>query len=262
MPKFVNQETKKFDFDHLEEVTRVMVRNLNKIIDINYYPVEKCKTSNRKHRPIGLGVQGLSDVYAMLKYPFDSPEASKLNIEIFEHIYYAALKTSIDIAEKRNGMIIKYKELLHMLKKDMSSPQKKEKIELENILKVIPEELEREEYLGSYSSFIGSPASKGLLQYDLWGKEPTSEMKPKFDVLKERIKKVGMRNSLLLAPMPTASTAQILGNNESCEPFTSVIYKRRTLAGEFIIINKYLSDASIFNIIIKHIYIKSILFFI
>ena len=240
LPKFVNQETKKFDFEHLEEVTRVMVRNLNKIIDINYYPVEKCKTSNRKHRPIGLGVQGLSDVYAMLKYPFDSPEASKLNIEIFEHFYYAALKTSIDIAEKRNGMIIKYKELSNMLKKDMSSLQKKEKTELENILKVIPEELERDEYLGSYSSFIGSPASKGLLQYDLWGKEPSAEMKPKFDELKERIKRVGMRNSLLLAPMPTASTAQILGNNESCEPFTSVIYKRRTLAGEFIIINKYL----------------------
>lgn len=244
LPKFVktNDETgtRYFDFEHLEEVSRVIVRNLNKIIDLNYYPVDKCKTSNKKHRPIGIGVQGLADVYALLKMPFDSPQAAEINIRIFEHIYYGAVRTSIDIAEKREGMMIKYKELLVMMKKDMSAAQKKEKTELENILKVIPEELEMTSHLGSYSSFKGSPTAQGLFQYDLWGKEPTVEMKAKFDVLKERVKKVGMRNSLLLAPMPTASTAQVLGNNESCEPFTSMIYKRRTLAGEFIIINKHL----------------------
>ncbi len=240
LPRFVNAETKEFDFEKLEEVTKVIVRNLNKIIDINYYPVDKCKTSNKKHRPIGIGVQGLADVYAMLKMPFDSKEAADMNMKIFEHIYYSAVKTSVDIAEKREGMMIKYKELSGMLKKDLSTVQKKEKTELENVLKVIPEELERETYLGSYSSFQNSPASKGLLQYDLWNKEPSDEMKPKFSELKERLAKYGMRNSLLLAPMPTASTAQVLGNNESCEPFTSMIYKRRTLAGEFIIVNKHL----------------------
>lgn len=240
LPKFVNMESKTFDFDMLEEATRVIVRNLNKIIDINYYPVDKCKTSNKKHRPIGIGAQGLSDVYAMLKFPFDSMEAAELNIKIFEHIYYAAVKTSVDIAEKRESQILKFKELNNMLKKDMTPVQKKERSELEHILRLIPEELNRENYLGSYSTFEGSPASKGLLQYDMWDKEPSAEMKPRFDELKERIKKVGMRNSLLLAPMPTASTSQILGNNEACEPFTSVIYKRRTLAGEFVIINKHL----------------------
>ncbi len=240
LPRFVNQETKTFDFEQLEEVTRVMVRNLNKIIDLNYYPVDKCRTSNKKHRPIGLGAQGLSDVYAMFKMPFDSPEAAELNKKIFEHIYYAAVKTSVDIAEKREGLIQKYKELNNMMKKDMTPAQKKERQELESYLRIIPEELNREQFLGSYSTFEGSPASKGLLQYDLWGKEPSEEMKPKFDELKERIKKFGMRNSLLLAPMPTASTSQILGNNEACEPFTSLIYKRRTLAGEFVIINKHL----------------------
>jgi ribonucleoside-diphosphate reductase alpha chain len=240
LPRFVNSETKEFDFDKLEEVTKVIVRNLNKIIDINYYPVDKCKTSNKKHRPIGIGVQGLADVYAMLKMPFDSKEAAEMNIKIFEHIYYAAVKTSVDIAEKRDGMMKKYKELTHMLKKDLTTVQKKERIELENTLKAIPEELERDSFLGSYSSFHNSPSSKGLLQYDLWNKEPSAEMKPKFDELKQRIAQFGMRNSLLLAPMPTASTAQVLGNNESCEPFTSVIYKRRTLAGEFIIVNKHL----------------------
>jgi ribonucleoside-diphosphate reductase alpha chain len=240
LPRFVNTETKEFDFEKLEEVTKVIVRNLNKIIDINYYPVDKCKTSNKKHRPIGIGVQGLADVYAMLKMPFDSKEAAEMNMKIFEHIYYASVKTSVDIAEKRDGMMIKYKELSGMLKKDLTAAQKKEKTELENVLKAIPEELERDTFLGSYSSFQNSPASKGLLQYDLWNKEPSEEMKPKFEELKERIAKYGMRNSLLLAPMPTASTAQVLGNNESCEPFTSVIYKRRTLAGEFIIVNKHL----------------------
>lgn len=240
LPRFFNHETKKFDFEQLEEVTKVIVRNLNKIIDLNYYPVDKCKTSNKKHRPIGIGVQGLADVYALMKVPFDSKEAVEMNIKIFEHIYYAAVNTSIDIAEKREPLMIQYKELCNMLKKDMTTAQKKEKLELENTLRLIPEELDRTSYIGSYSSFEGSPASKGLFQYDLWGKEPSTEMKPKFDELKERCKKYGMRNSLLLAPMPTASTAQVLGNNESCEPFTSLIYKRRTLAGEFVIINKYL----------------------
>jgi ribonucleoside-diphosphate reductase alpha chain len=238
LSKFVNPDTRTFNFEQLEEVTKVIVRNLNKIIDINYYPVDKCKTSNKKHRPIGIGVQGLADVYAMMKVAFDSPEAYQINIQIFEHIYYAAVKTSIDIAEKRNPMIQRYKELKNS--KTLNSDLIKELNELELVLSPIPEELNRDNFLGSYSSFIGSPISEGILQYDLWNKEPSAEMKPKFDELKERVKLFGIRNSLLLAPMPTASTAQVLGNNESCEPFTSLIYKRRTLAGEFIIINKHL----------------------
>jgi ribonucleoside-diphosphate reductase alpha chain len=240
LPMFVNKETKTFNFEHLEEVTRVMVRNLNKIIDLNYYPVEKCRTSNRLLRPIGLGCQGLADVYAMMKYPYDSEEARKLNRDIFEHMYFAAVKTSIDIAEKRDTMINRFKELNNMMKKDMTPAQKKERSELESYLKLIPEELSHDKFLGSYARFEGSPAHQGLLQYDMWDVQPSDEMKPKFEELKERIKQFGIRNSLLLAPMPTASTSQILGNNEACEPFTSVIYKRRTLAGEFVIVNKHL----------------------
>lgn len=240
LPKFVNKETKTFDYNKLEEVVKVITRNLNKIIDINHYPVDKCRRSNKRHRPIGIGVQGLADVYALMKCSFDSKEASELNLKIFEHIYYAAVKTSVEIAEKREKLMIKYKELASKLKKDLTPEEKKQRNELENILMPIPEEINRESYLGSYSSFEGSPTHKGQLQYDLWNEEPSKEMKPKFDKLKEKIKKYGLRNSLLLAPMPTASTSQILGNNEACEPFTSVLYTRKTLAGEFIIINKYL----------------------
>jgi ribonucleoside-diphosphate reductase alpha chain len=190
LPKFV----KDGDFDHnrLFEVAYQLTINLNKIIDANYYPVPETRKSNMRHRPIGIGVQGLADAFIMMRFPFDSPEAKQMNIEVFETIYYAAATASKDLA-KRDG---------------------------------------------AYETFAGSPASKGILQYDMWDVQPTSRWE--WDVLKEEIKQYGMRNSLLLAPMPTASTAQILGNNECFEPYTSNIYTRRVLAGEYIIVNKHL----------------------
>ena len=191
LPKFVGED-RTFDFDRLFEVTRVVTRNLNKIIDVNYYPIEQARTSNMRHRPIGIGVQGLADAFIQMRFPFDSPEAGKLNRDIFETIYFAALTESVEQAKKH----------------------------------------------GHYESFPGSPASEGILQFDMWGEKPGPRWN--WDVLKEEIKTHGLRNSLLLAPMPTASTSQILGNNECFEPYTSNIYSRRTLSGEFIIVNKHL----------------------
>ncbi|MBV99101.1 Ribonucleoside-diphosphate reductase large subunit, partial [Eschrichtius robustus] len=174
-----------YDFMKLAEVTKVIVRNLNKIIDINYYPVPEASVSNRCHRPIGIGVQGLADAFILMRYPFESPEAQLLNKQIFETIYYGALEASCELAK---------------------------------------------EY-GPYETYEGSPVSKGILQYDMWNVTPTNLWDWK--LLKEKIAKYGIRNSLLIAPMPTASTAQILGNNESIEPYTSNIYTRRVLSGEF-----------------------------
>jgi len=190
LPKYVNEGT--FDHDKLFEVTYQVTRNLNRIIDRNYYPIQEARNSNMRHRPIGLGVQGLADVFILMRHPFDSDEARALNREIFETIYYAACTASKDLAKEE----------------------------------------------GAYESFKGSPASEGRLQFDMWGVTPTDRWE--WDVLKEEIKEHGMRNSLLLAPMPTASTAQILGNNECFEPYTSNIYTRRVLSGEFIIVNKHL----------------------
>lgn len=190
LPKFVIEG--KFDHDKLAEVTKVATKNLNRIIDINYYPVPEARNSNMRHRPIGLGVQGLADVFVMLRMPFDSDEARKLNKEIFETMYFAALTASKDLAKE----------------------------------------------LGHYETYLGSPASQGILQYDMWGVEPS--LRWDWYTLKAEIKKYGLRNSLLIAPMPTASTSQILGNNECFEPFTSNIYSRRTLSGEFVVVNKYL----------------------
>jgi len=191
LPKFVTEEGT-FDHDKLFEVTYQATLNLNKIIDENYYPVEEAKNSNFRHRPIGLGVQGLADAFILLGYPFESEEARALNREVFETIYYAAMTASKDLA----------------------------KVD------------------GPYQTFAGSPASKGIFQFDMWNVTPTNRWE--WDVLKEEVKKHGIRNSLLLAPMPTASTAQILGNNECFEPYTSNIYTRRVLSGEFIIVNKHL----------------------
>ncbi|MEQ8580228.1 MAG: ribonucleoside-diphosphate reductase subunit alpha [Marinoscillum sp.] len=190
--KFVN---KKGEFDHqkLYEITKVATRNLNKVIDVNYYPVPEAKTSNMRHRPIGIGVQGLADAFMLMKLPFDSPESRKLNKEIFETIYYAAMETSMELAQKE----------------------------------------------GPYETFKGSPVSKGIFQFDMWGVTPDSGRWDWYD-LKQKVRKHGVRNSLLLAPMPTASTSQILGNNECFEPYTSNIYTRRTLSGEFIVVNKHL----------------------
>jgi ribonucleoside-diphosphate reductase alpha chain len=191
LPKYVTEQGV-FDHDKLFEVTYQATLNLNKIIDENYYPVEEAKNSNLRHRPIGLGVQGLADAFILLGLPFESEEARALNREIFETIYFASMSASKDLAIKE----------------------------------------------GAYSTFEGSPVSKGVFQFDMWGVTPSNRWE--WDLLKEEVKKHGVRNSLLLAPMPTASTAQILGNNECFEPYTSNIYTRRVLSGEFIIVNKHL----------------------
>lgn len=190
LPKYVNNGT--FDHDKLFEVTYQVTKNLNQIIDRNYYPIQEARNSNMRHRPIGIGVQGLADAFILMRFPFDSDEARALNREIFETIYYAACTASKDLAKEE----------------------------------------------GAYETFQGSPASEGRLQFDMWDVKPTDRWE--WDVLKEEIKEHGLRNSLLLAPMPTASTAQILGNNECFEPYTSNIYTRRVLSGEFIIVNKHL----------------------
>lgn len=185
-----------FDFEKLHEIAKIVTYNLNKVIDINYYPTEKTRLSNMRHRPIGIGVQGLADVFILMGHPFDSPESRLLNKQIFETIYHGALEQSMEMA--------------------------------------ITE--------GKYSTFDGSPASQGLLQFDLWGVENHSNERYDWTALKEQIKINGLRNSLLLAPMPTASTSQILGFNECFEPITSNIYTRRTMAGEFIVANTYLMN--------------------
>lgn len=181
-----------FDHQKLFEVTYVITKNLNKIIDRNFYPVEEARRSNMRHRPIGIGVQGLADAFILLRMPFDSNEAKKLNKEIHETIYYASMTASKDLA----------------------------KVD------------------GPYESYEGSPVSQGIFQFDMWGVTPSSRWE--WDILKDEVKKHGVRNSLLLAPMPTASTSQILGNNECFEPYTSNIYTRRVLSGEFIVVNKHL----------------------
>jgi ribonucleoside-diphosphate reductase alpha subunit len=212
LPTFVNEETKIFNYDKLHEVTKVVTNNLNKVIDINFYPTEKTKLSNMRHRPIGIGVQGLADTFVLMDIPFHSDEAKKVNKMIFETMYHAALEKSNEISIER----YKYCE--------------NDFIEEEIML---PKELS-----GSYSSFINSPASQGILQFDMWNVSPSDRYN--WSSLKESIKTHGLRNSLLMAPMPTASTSQILGFNECFEPFTSNLYSRRTLAGEFVVVNKYL----------------------
>merc|ERR1712183_198401 len=183
---------KSYDFDRLKHVAKVATKNLNKIIDVNFYPVKEAENSNMRHRPIGIGIQGLADAYILMRFPFESEEASNLNKQIFETIYYGALEASCEIAEKE----------------------------------------------GPYSTYEGSPVSKGQLQYDMWGVTPSNLQD--WAALKAKITKHGIRNSLLLAPMPTASTAQILGNNESVEAYTSNIYTRRVLSGEFQVVNQHL----------------------
>merc|ERR1712051_92551 len=193
LPAFVKEDGKEYDFDGLYNVTKVATRNLNKVIDRNYYPVEEARRSNMQHRPVGLGVQGLADAYLMMRLPFESEGARTLNKDIFETIYFAALESSCELA----------------------------------VLE------------GPYESFEGSPASKGQLQFDMWNVTPGSG-RWDWAALKARIAQHGLRNSLLVAPMPTASTAQILGNNESFEPYTQNLYVRRTLSGEFVQVNRHL----------------------
>jgi ribonucleotide reductase alpha subunit len=212
----VNDSFKKvkiFDYDKLHEVTKVITNNLNRVIDINFYPTEKTRVSNMRHRPIGIGVQGLADTFILLDIPFNSQEALTVNRLIFETIYHAALEQSNEIAIHRTKNNIIFTEDENRL---LDEPRR-----------------------GAYSSFIGSPASNGILQYDMWNITPTPG-RYDWTLLKESIISNGLRNSLLIAPMPTASTSQILGFNECFEPLTSNIYSRGTLAGEFIIVNKYL----------------------
>jgi ribonucleoside-diphosphate reductase alpha chain len=228
---------KVFDYEMLYKMSKIITKNLNKVIDVNYYPVPETETSNKRHRPIGIGVQGLADVFALLKYPFDSDEAKQINIRIFETIYYGALEMSMEISKKREQLFQRYLELNNSSRNML---EETEYNKLYKILKPIPEELRKTTFLGTYSSYIGSPISNGQLQFDLWGVKPPEDMVSKWDNLKIEISKYGIRNSLLIAPMPTASTSQILGNNECIEPFTSNLYLRRVLAGEFVVINKYL----------------------
>jgi len=195
LPMFIDEEKNVFDHEKLYNITRVITKNLNKVIDRNYYPVAEAKNSNMRHRPVGLGVQGLADAFIKLRLPFDSPEAKVLNEEIFETIYFAALTSSMESAKEE----------------------------------------------GAYQTYEGSPISQGLFQHNLWGKKD-EELSGRWawGELRNQIKEHGVRNSLLLAPMPTASTSQILGNNECFEPYTSNIYTRRVLSGEFVVVNKHL----------------------
>jgi len=229
LPTFVNQLTKEFDYNKLHDVTKVVTNNLNKVIDINYYPTEKTKKSNMKHRPIGIGVQGLADTFVLMDIPFHSEEAKQINKLIFETIYHAALERSNEIAIKRKEMILEEAHVRYDLL-DLFNEW-----EYDSFIK---NKDSKNSIIGSYSSFNGSPASQGILQFDLWSASPSNRYD--WASLKESIKTHGLRNSLLVAPMPTASTSQILGFNECFEPFTSNLYSRRTLAGEFVVVNKYL----------------------
>jgi ribonucleotide reductase alpha subunit len=242
LPTFVNKETKDFDYDKLHEVTKTVTNNLNRVIDINFYPTEKTKVSNLKHRPIGIGVQGLADTFILMNIPFHSEEAKNINKLIFETIYHASLEKSNEIAFERYTNIV-YKNYNSFKTKTNRSCENLSSYEL-NVFKPhcakTQEELTENYCIGAYSSFYGSPASKGILQFDMWNTTPTDRYD--WSKLKESIMKYGLRNSLLVAPMPTASTSQILGYNECFEPFTSNLYSRRTLAGEFVVVNKYLMN--------------------
>jgi ribonucleotide reductase alpha subunit len=228
LPAFVNETTKKFDYEKLHEVTKVVTNNLNKIIDINFYPTEKTRASNFKHRPIGIGVQGLADVFILMDIAFHSDAAKEINVNIFETIYHAALEKSNEITIERTKRI-RYLNKYCSREELLTYVNKYEYDCLSNI---------NSDTLGSYSSFNGSPTSKGILQFDMWGITPSNRYD--WSKLKQSIINTGLRNSLFVAPMPTASTSQILGYNECFEPFTSNLYSRRTLAGEFVVINKYL----------------------
>lgn len=230
LPTFVNDD-KTFNYELLHKVTKTVTLNLNKVIDVNYYPTNKTRCSNLKHRPIGIGVQGLADTFILMGIAFNSSEAKRINANIFETIYHASLEKSNELAVERHNII---KQLF------IDKKSRFELLEISNEYEYKPKTLTEDnfQYCGAYSSFVGSPAHEGKLQFDMWNVVPT--MYNDWDILKAKIKQHGLRNSLLVAPMPTASTSQILGFNECFEPLTSNIYTRRTLAGEFIVVNKYL----------------------
>lgn len=271
LPTYVNVATREFDYEKLHEVTKVVTKNLNKVIDINFYPTEKTRRSNLLHRPIGIGVQGLADTFVLMDIAFHSDEAKKVNAQIFETIYHAALEQSNDLAKERAEQI--KQEMWGMTTWDMTSCSMSPHIAVQlykwlgvnqtnkndnepidplaqiyfnHVDNVLCREVIQNKCVGAYSSFEGSPASEGKLQFDLWGltkeHEEGGEGRYNWTELKDKIVNYGLRNSLLVAPMPTASTSQILGFNECFEPFTSNIYKRTTLAGEFTVVNKYLMN--------------------
>jgi ribonucleotide reductase alpha subunit len=246
--KFVLPD-KSYDYEQLHKVTKIVTTNLDKIISINFYPTDKTKTSNILHRPIGIGVQGLADTFALMDIAFHSEEAKTVNKYIFETIYHAALERSNEIAKERLEGMREIK--LSRMTRDTDAGDRRglgfETDYIKGLISLyepIKEELNnlQDSHLGSYSTFEGSPASKGILQFDMWKVDPIKHGRYDWNALKESIINYGLRNSLLLAPMPTASTSQILGNNECFEPFTSNIYSRRTLAGDFVIPNKYLMN--------------------
>jgi ribonucleoside-diphosphate reductase alpha chain len=245
LPAFVNEQKKSFDYEHLHSVTKVVTSNLNKIIDINFYPTTKTRRSNLLHRPIGIGVQGLADVFIMMDVAFHSDEAKEINKLIFETMYHAALERSNELAKERHlDMIMIRTHLVNNV--DLSTLEPDEYVDVSNL----PTELKKRtpivkeitdlnlDHAGAYSSFEKSPASEGILQFDMWNVTPSERYD--WSILKSSIIANGLRNSLLIASMPTASTSQILGYNECFEPITSNIYSRRTLAGEFVVVNKYL----------------------
>lgn len=226
LPSYIEDNV--FNFQKLHDIVKTITKNLNKVIDINFYPVEKARVSNLKHRPIGIGVQGLADVFMIMKYPFESKEAAKLNNEIFETIYHAAVEASMELSKKRRGIIDNI----------INNPSNDNNDDINKYINEYEREIIDKNYKGAYSSYEGSPISQGKFQFDLWGEKPTDRYN--WDKLREDIKEYGVRNSLLISPMPTASTSQIMGFNESFEPITNNIFQRKTLSGEFIIINKYL----------------------
>jgi len=267
-----------YNYNKLKDLAKVLTYNLNKIIDYNYYPIPETKRSNFRHRPIGIGVQGLANVFYEMKLSFDSSEAKEINNKVFESIYYGSLEASMEIAKERETIIMDFKKKKddYLLKVNTPLPSRlnpmvyekeewtnesKENANERDILRqqlveekqrlfyhisvlrdnfnILDEELDRDEYLGTYSTYIGSPLYHGKFQFDLWDEEVTDDLF-NWSSLREEIKKYGVRNSLLVAPMPTASTSQILGNFECFEPVQSNIYSRRVLAGEFMVINEYL----------------------
>ena len=257
LPMFVenNEQGESFyNFEKLHKIVKIITKNLNKIIDKNFYPVDKAYNSNMKHRPIGIGVQGLADTFFKMRYPFTSDKAKQLNKEIFECIYHGALESSMELSKKRK---IAYNEIKllesELLTKHISTfndeeeyiiwhNQSVDKIKQnKKVIKFYKDEKEKLDgnYIGAYSTYMGSPLSQGFFQFDLWQQTPATN-RYDWNKLKTEILNHGVRNSLLVAPMPTASTSQIMGNNEAFEAITSNIYKRKTLAGEFILINKFL----------------------
>ena len=262
--ELVKQLRSEFDYEKLHEITKIITDNLNKVIDVNFYPTEKTRRSNMLHRPIGIGVQGFADTLALMDIPFHSNMAKEINIKIFETIYHAALERSNEIAQERlpdinhiyshienfnfktdihSHEVLSTSDILHTTNSTMLG------VDWDSLALIKSTTLKKAELIqrhhhpnlaGAYSSFSDSPAALGILQFDMWNVKPSDRYD--WDTLKQNIIRYGLRNSLLVAPMPTASTSQILGNNECFEPFTSNIYVRRTIAGEFVIVNKHLMN--------------------